>query len=120
MLSSSKMQTPSTNFPDEGARKNANAEPKSAVGLWLSLALVVAVAPIWLSSTLPTSDGGSHLYNAMIAEQVRAGKAPFGFLGMSLRRNPRSNFGNRFDLEPPRPTFLGGRKQKEILASLVK
>ncbi len=117
MLSSSKMQTPSTNFPAEGARKNANAEPKSAVGLWLSLALVAAVAPIWISSTLPTSDGGSHLYNAMIAEQVRAGKAPFDSWFV-LRGNPRSNFATDSILSLLGPLF-GWEKAERILASLV-
>lgn len=35
------------------------------------------LAPVWLSPALATNDGPSHLYNAALADGVRAGQPPF-------------------------------------------
>jgi hypothetical protein len=37
----------------------------------------VTLAPVWLSPVLATNDGPSHVYNAVLADGVRAGRAPF-------------------------------------------
>jgi hypothetical protein len=37
----------------------------------------LTLAPVWLSPVLATNDGPSHVYNAVLADGVRAGRAPF-------------------------------------------
>jgi len=40
-------------------------------------AALLALAPVWLSPVLVTTDGPSHLYNAFLSAAIRAGRAPF-------------------------------------------
>ena len=47
----------------------------SAIGLLVVGAL--AVVPVWLSPVLVTTDGPSHVYNAMLADAVRAARPPW-------------------------------------------
>jgi hypothetical protein len=93
------------------------AEPKWLAALWLTLALLAALMPVWISSTLPTSDGGSHVYNAMVAAQVRAGNAPFDSRFV-LRKFPRSNFASDSTLRLLGP-LLGWENAERVLASLT-
>lgn len=37
----------------------------------------LTLAPVWLSPVLATNDGPSHVYNAVLADGVRAGREPF-------------------------------------------
>jgi len=57
----------------------------------IAAALAIVLAPIWLSSALPANDLASHVYNAMVADHVRAGEQPFASR-FELRRFPRSAF----------------------------
>jgi hypothetical protein len=56
----------------------------------------LALAPVWLSPVLVTTDGPSHLYNAFLAAAIRAGRAPFAaYLGLTpgaLRPNEATAF----------------------------
>jgi hypothetical protein len=111
------MNTAFRNSSPECPGKSGAANPKWAVALWLSLTVLAALAPVWLSSTLPTSDGGSHVYNAMIAHEVRNGKSPFDARYI-LRVNPRSDFASDSTLRVLGPLF-GWENAERILASLI-
>lgn len=72
---------------------------RSSGGLRLAAVLfsvMLAVAPVWLSPVLVTTDGPSHVYNAFLADAVRGGRPPFANYFVlapgGLRPNQASEF----------------------------
>ncbi len=62
---------------------------------WKRLALlgvgISVLVPVWASPLLVTQDGPSHLYNAIVAEAVNAGRAPFAGIFQVDRTSLRPN-----------------------------
>jgi hypothetical protein len=115
MLFSCKMTTTFSSNLTECPKQSDTAH--WAIVSWVVLALFAAVAPVWLSTTLPSSDGGSHIYNAMIAHEVRAHSTPFDAIYM-LRAAPRADFASDSMLRLLGP-YIGWELAERILASLI-
>lgn len=49
----------------------------AAPTLFIALAIVAALVPVWISPVLVTTDGPSHVYNAVAAQAVYQGREPF-------------------------------------------
>ena len=55
----------------------------------LALAGVAVLVPVWATPLLVTTDGPSHVYNAMVAAAARAGQAPYaGLLAAPISVRP--------------------------------
>lgn len=96
----------------------AAAQPARLLGLSLLVVGSAVLAPVWASPVVVTTDGPSHLYNAMVADAIRTGRSPYAVHMRLTHRGLGPNRLSAFLLETL-GRRVGWEVAERILVSLI-